>query len=329
MSKRVILPTAAGFAVAFLVASLPSRARQQDTLKVDIQLVNVVATVTDENGRYVEGLTVDDFIIEDEGVPQQIVHFTQDRDIPATVGIVIDASGSMERRIRTALRAVERFIGTLHEDDDVFIMTFSGAVSLIQDITSDREKLSRSLRRVHTVGGTALYDALSAGLDKVVAGRHDKRAVLLITDGDDTSRSLEFEETLEAVRKSEMLVYCLGIDPVRFADPSEHVDFDWPMPPVPGVRGLGSNIDDEPVDMEVLQSFGRASGGKAYLVSSTWRGGGPTEIDVVLDEVSAELRSQYTLGYYPSNVDQGGWHDINVRTRDESTVRARNGYFAP
>ena len=211
----------------------------------------------------------------------------------------------------------------------MFIMTFSGAVSLIQDITSDREKLSRSLRRVHTVGGTALYDALSAGLDKVVAGRHDKRAVLLITDGDDTSSSLEFEETLEAVRKSEMLVYCLGIDPVRFADPSEHVAFDWPLSPVPGVRGLGSNIDDEPVDMEVLQSFGRASGGKAYLVSSTWRGGGPTEIDVVLDEVSAELRSQYTLGYYPSNVDQRGWHDINVRTRDESTVRARNGYFAP
>ena len=80
--------------MAFVVASLPSRARQQDTLKVDIQLVNVVATVTDENGRYVEGLTVDDFIIEDEGVPQQIVHFTQDRDIPATVGIVIDASGT-------------------------------------------------------------------------------------------------------------------------------------------------------------------------------------------------------------------------------------------
>ena len=153
--------------------------------------------------------------------------------------------------------------------------------------------------------------------------------MLLITDGDDTSSSLEFEETLEAVRKSEMLVYGLGIDPARFADPTEHVAFDWPMSPLTGVRGIGSNIDDEPVDMEVLRSFGQASGGKAYLVSSTWTGGGATEINVVLDEVSAELRSQYTLGYYPSNIEQRGWHDIHVRTRDGSTVRARIGYFAP
>ena len=327
MSKRV--PTAAGLAVAFVVAILPLFAQQQDTLHVDIHLVNVVATVTDQDGRYVDDLTADDFIIEDEGIPQEIVHFTQDRNIPASVGIVIDTSGSMQRRIRTALGAVDRFIGTLHEDDDVFIMTFSGGVSLIQDITSDREKLSRSLRRVRAVGGTALYDALSAGLDKVVDGRHDKRAVLLLTDGDDTSSSLEFEETLEAVRKSEMLIYGLGIDPTRFADPTEHVSFDWPLSPVPGVRGVPSNIVDEPVDMEVLRSFGEASGGKAYLVSSTWTGGSATEIDVVLDEVSAELRSQYTLGYYPSNVERRGWHDIRVRTRDGSTVRARNGYFAP
>ncbi len=329
MSRRTLFGSAAGLALVSLLASLPAPARQQDTLQVDIQLVNVVATVTDQDGRYVDDLTVDDFIIEDEGIPQEIVHFTQDRNIPASVGIVIDTSGSMQRRIRTALGAVDRFIGTLHEDDDVFIMTFSGGVSLIQDITSDREKLSRSLRRVRTVGGTALYDALSAGLDKVVEGRHDKRAVLLLTDGDDTSSSLEFEETLEAVRKSEMLIYGLGIDPTRFADPTEHVAFDWPLSPVPGVRGVPANIVDEPVDMEVLRSFGEASGGKAYLVSGTWTGGSATEIDVVLDEVSAELRSQYTLGYYPSNVGQLGWHDIRVRTRDASTVRARNGYFAP
>ncbi len=299
---------------------------------MDVRLVNVVATVTDPDGRYVEGLRADDFIIEDDGVAQEIVHFTQDRDIPVSGGIVLDTSGSMESRMRTALAAIERFIGTLHEDDDVFVMTFSGNVTLLQDLTSDRRELSRSLRRVRAIGGTALYDALSEGLEKVFEGRHDKRAVLLLTDGDDTSSDLEFEETLEAVRKSELLVYPLGIDPTRFGDPSEHVSFEWPLSPIPGAPGIGRSVggDEDPVDMDVLRSFALASGGKAYLVASTWTGGSATEIDVVLDEVSAELRSQYTLGYYPATPADGRRHELRVRTRNRDyLVRARTGYFAP
>jgi Ca-activated chloride channel family protein len=319
-----------GFVFVFL--SLASWAEQQETLRVDVRLVNLVATVTDHSGRYVEGLGTADFIIEDDGVEQEIVHFTQDRNIPVSLGIVLDTSGSMESRMRTALAAIERFIGTLHEDDDVFVMTFSGNVALLQDLTSDRQELSRALRRVRAVGGTALYDALSEGLAKVYEGRHDKRAVLLLTDGDDTSSDLEFEETLEAVRKSELLVYPLGIDPTRFGDPSEHVTFDWPLSPIPGAPGLGKSAggDEDPVDMDILRAFAGASGGKAYLVASTWTGGSATEIDVVLDEVSAELRSQYTLGYYPTTPADGRRHELRVRTKNgDYVVRARTGYLAP
>ena len=328
MTNRTLLSILSGF----ILLSPASTALQQETLRVDVRLVNLVATVTDPDGRYVEGLGADDFIVEDDGVEQEIVHFTQGRNIPVSLGIVLDTSGSMQSRMRTALAAIERFIGTLHEDDDVFIMTFSGGVTLIQDLTSDREELSRSLNRVRAVGGTALYDALSESLDKVYEGRHDKRAVLLLTDGADTSSDLEFNETLEAVRKSELLLYPLGIDPTRFADPAEHVTFEWPLSPIPGARGLPRSVggDEEPVDMDVLRSFARASGGKAYLVASTWTGGSATEIDVVLDEVSAELRSQYTLGYYPTTPADGRRHELRVRTRTGNyQVRARTGYFAP
>jgi Ca-activated chloride channel family protein len=328
MTYRTLLSILSGF----ILLSPASTAPQQETLRVDVRLVNLVATVTNPDGRYVEGLGADDFIVEDDGVEQEIVHFTQDRNIPVSLGFVLDTSGSMQSRMRTALAAIERFIGTLHEEDDVFVMTFSGGVTLIQDLTSDREELSRSLSRVRAVGGTALYDALSESLDKVYEGRHDKRAVLLLTDGDDTSSDLEFDETLEAVRKSELLLYPLGIDPTRFADPAEHVTFEWPLSPIPGARGLPRSVggDEEPVDMDVLRSFARASGGKAYLVPSTWTGGSATEIDVVLDEVSAELRSQYTLGYYPTTPADGRRHELHVRTRTgDYQVRARTGYFAP
>ena len=303
----------------------------QDTLRVDVQLVNVVATVTDQDGRYVSGLTADDFIVEDEGIPQEIVHFTQDSDIPLSIGIVLDTSGSMMQRMRTAVVAVDRFMGTLHENDDVFFITFADRVSLIQDLTNDRERLSRALTRARAMGGTALYDAVSASIEKVREGRHDKRAILLLTDGSDTASELGLGDTLDAVQGAEVLVYGLGIDPVRFADPDEHVQFDLPIRLIPGAPPLRRpRSTEDPVDMKVLEDFARASGGKAYLVSGTWTGGTAEEIDVVLDEVSAELRNQYSLGYYPSVRGDGRFHSIKVHVRDRDyLIRARNGYLAP
>lgn len=195
--------------VALLIA-VPIIAAQ---LKVDVALVNVVATVTDETGQYVSDLTQDDLIVEEDGKVQTISHFTQANDLPVSMGVVLDTSGSMERKIGTATSAVERFIRTIHPDDDIFLMTFASRPTLQQDFTDDRDKLARALRRVTVGGGTALYDALYDGLRKVKRGSHEKKAILLLTDGEDTSSENTLDEAERAVRESEILIYCLGISP--------------------------------------------------------------------------------------------------------------------
>jgi len=152
-------------------------------ISVDVRLVNVIATVTDDRGRYVGNLAAEDFFIEEDGRPQKVSHFSQDNDVPISVGVLLDTSGSMERKLRTAVDAVDRFADRIHKDDEIFLMTFANEPILRQDFTNDRNKLFHSMHKMLPTGGTALYDALSEGLAKIRLGRHDKRAILLITDG--------------------------------------------------------------------------------------------------------------------------------------------------
>src|SRR5438132_10973789 len=142
-------------------------------LKVDVALVNVVATVTDDTGHYVADLTQDDLIVLEDGQEQKISHFSQSNDLPVSMGLVLDTSGSMERKIGTATTAVERFIRSIHRDDDIFLMTFANRPDLRQEFTDDRERLGRAVRRVVVGGGTALYDAMDEGLQNINLGMHD------------------------------------------------------------------------------------------------------------------------------------------------------------
>src|SRR6266480_3619354 len=168
-------------------------------LKVDVALVNVVATVTDETGHYISDLTENDLIVFEDGKEQKISHFSQSNELPVSMGLLLDSSGSMERKIGTATTAVERFIRSIHRDDDIFLMTFANRPDLRQDFTNDRERLARALNHVMVGGGTALYDALELSLRKVKHGIQDKKAILLITDGEDTSSETTFEEAERAV----------------------------------------------------------------------------------------------------------------------------------
>ncbi len=177
--------------LVFLIIVVPALAVQ---LKVDVALVNVVATVTDETGRYVSDLSQDDLIVYEDGKVQKISHFSQSNELPVSMGVLLDTSGSMERKIGTATTAVERFIRSIHKDDDIFLMTFANRPELRQDFTDDRHRLAKALRRVTVGGGTALYDALDEGLRKIKQGRHEKKAILLLTDGEDTSSFMSFDQ---------------------------------------------------------------------------------------------------------------------------------------
>jgi VWFA-related protein len=338
-------------------------------LKVDVALVNVVATITDHSGHYVPDLTEDDLIVYEDGQLQKIAHFSQSNDLPVSIGVLLDTSGSMERKIGTATTAVERFLRSIQKDDDIFLMTFANRPDLRQDFTDDRERLAKALRRVSVGGGTALYDALDEGLRKIKHGKHDKRAILLITDGEDTSSDMNLEEVQSRVRESELLVYCLGISPTggvlteRNPGPSPNPgpfpggrrgpSIGFPFPGIPGIPGIPGgpfpgrypvtpaaprqypggrnrgNPNEDTVDMDVLESFADASGGKAWLVSGGSSENRGNEIQDALDEIAAELRNQYSIGYYPDHpLNDGKWHRIGIEAKDRRyRVRTRKEYF--
>src|SRR5262245_29373912 len=127
-----------GLLILAAVLSLPA----QESLRVDVRLVNVTATVTDADGRYVNDLRIEDFALEEDGVPQKITHFTQDHEVPVSVGILLDTSGSMLARMQKATGAVEHFVRSIHRDDDIFLMTFTARPVVRQDFTSDRQRIS-------------------------------------------------------------------------------------------------------------------------------------------------------------------------------------------
>jgi Ca-activated chloride channel family protein len=295
-------------------------------VRVDVRLVNVVATVTDTRGRNISNLTANDFILEEDGKPQEITHFSQDQNVPVSVGVLLDTSGSMDRKIRTAVEAVERFSRRIHQNDEIFLITFSGHPVLRQDFTDNREKLSQALRHINATGGTALYDALTESLTKIREGRHSKRAILLITDGQDTASAAKLNDVLETVRESDLLIYPIGISTLTYAK----------GPGVSGVPELSALLPGGPqgpqtkrdeVDLNILRTFAENSGGRAFLLAESLinRGG---QIEKVLDAIADELRSQYTLGFYPSRPDDGRYHSLRVRTRSGNAVRARRGYVA-
>jgi VWFA-related protein len=307
-------------------------------LRVDVRLVNVVATVTDATGKFVPGLTSDDFTVLEDGVPQKITHFTQDRNVPVSVGILLDTSGSMTAKMRAASAAVERFIHNIHPEDDIFLMSFARSISLDQDFTSDRGKLAKALSSLRVGGATLLYDGLKRAIDKVHQGRHDKRAVLVISDGIDSGSKTTLDALLGAIRGAEVLVYGLGTAQTLYSDPNEHVPFTLPTPSstsrgpatitnrsVSSRRGAATN-NINGVNMAVLNQFATASGGRGFLLVDTFIDNGSSEIDKTLTAIADELRGQYTLGYYPSAVDNGSFHSIKVTTRGDYNVRARAGY---
>ena len=224
----------------------------------------------------------------------------------------------MQSKIRTAQRAVDRFLSVIHQDDEVFLMTFARRASVIADFTSDRTKLTNALMTgVNLSGGTALYDSLYQALQKVQQGRYQKKAVLLVTDGEDVGSLTRFDKALQYIREADMLVYSIGI---RGAP-----GFDLGTDPLSG-NARSSSLNNTTVDMKVLNQFGEASGGRAWEISEATFG---RNLDAVLDTIAAELRSQYSIGYYPTRpAKDGKWHSVRIRMKNpDYMARGRKEYL--
>src|ERR1043165_6179708 len=181
--------------------------------KSGVELVNVTATVSDDNGHFVTGLTKDDFTILEDGQPQEIEQFSNER-VPVSLGILLDTSGSMTpEKMSSAKNAIDRFIyDLLGKDDELFFMQFASVPDLLQGWTFDRRLTSRAVGQTSAAGGTALYDVIANALPIAADGRNQKKALLVITDGNDTNSRTSVSQVRNLIRESEVMVYALGVD---------------------------------------------------------------------------------------------------------------------
>jgi Ca-activated chloride channel family protein len=334
-----------------LVGSGPAlRGQEGFKFKSGVELVNVNVTVTDRTGRFVSGLTQDDFVVYDDSKPQEVTHFSAER-VPVSLGIALDTSGSMAgEKMESAKEALDRFLlDLLAPEDDVFLMRFGASAELVQDWTIEKQLVSRRLNRISPAGGTAMYDAVAESVPMAQGGEHRKKAILIVSDGNDTNSRTSVGQLKQMIRDTEVLVYAVGIDgraettfggprstppvmrpPTRlpFPIPGGGRGSPWPQgggsfPGGSGRGGGGWGGADERVNVSALRELTDDSGGRTEIVRSA------RDLDPATANIADELSKQYYIGYPAPDHRDGRWHTIRVEvTRPGYTVRARRGYMA-
>ena len=340
-------------ALLALAASTPSAQQQQQDgfrFKSGVELINVTATVTDRSGRFYSRLRKEDFIVYEDNKLVEVTHFNAERT-PVSLGIVVDTSGSMiGEKWSAAVNSIDRFFRMMNDElDEFFLYRFSANADLVADWTTDRERLSNVMGRIRPNGGTAMYDAAAEAVPMAQSGQNRKKAVVIISDGNDTSSRVGVSEVKQVVRETEVLVYAVGIDgqgeptfqrpqpPIRQPQPRLPIPFPFPggrgtgripmpqpggYPPIGGgTRSVGGG--DDRVNVMALREITDDSGGRTEIVRDF------RDLDPAVASIADELSQQYYLGYPSPGHRDGRWHTIRVELRDPSLkVRARKGYVA-
>ena len=327
--------------VAALLAVATLAAHEQDgaSFQSGVELINVTATVTDGEGRFISGLRKEDFRVYEDGEAQEITYFNHDR-APVSLGIALDTSGSMTSDKMSAARAaIDRFVYELLDPgDELFFLQFANRPMVVQEWTTDRRAISRAVARVLPAGGTALYDAIANALPVAGIGQHSKKALLVISDGNDTNSRVGVGELRRLIRASEVLVYALGVDgalptTTRNTPAIQLPSPPWPFPfprrgpqrrfPIGGDARNRARSTAERVNGDALRQITDDTGGRTEVV----RGFG--ELEAATARLADELSKQYYLGYASPGKRDGRWHDIRVEVRERGlAVRARRGYIA-
>lgn len=326
--------------VAAVAVSVTAQSSDGFRFRSGVELVNVTATVSDDSGRFVSGLEKDDFTVYDDGVRQEVTYFSNDR-VPVSLGILLDVSGSMTSdKLATAKAAIDRFIfDLLGKDDELFFMEFANHPRLTQQWTRDRRMISRAVDRAIASGGTAMYDAIADAIPFASAGENRKKAILVISDGNDSNSNTSVGELRQLIRESEVMVYALGVDGTGRGSSSGRVSpppvqipspFPFPMPrgrrpAFPQITGgvFNRNVNGERVNGEALHQITDDTGGRTEIVR------GFDGLEAATARIADELSKQYYMGYASNGDKDGRWHAIRVEVRDRRlTVRARRGYVA-
>ena len=284
-------------------AQAPQAPSVQDDIPVftsDARLVVVHASVQDSKGKLLTTVPQAAFKVYENNVEQVLKVFRRE-DIPVSMGIIIDNSGSMRDKKNRVAAAALNLVKASNPQDEVFIVNFNDDAYLDQSFTSDVKKLEEALDRIETKGGTAMRDALSMSIDYVKdKAKKDKKVLVVITDGNDNTSNMNLEDIVRKAQQSDVLVYSIGL-----------------------------LSEEEPREAKrakrAMHDLALASGGMDYYPKDL------DEIDRIVPDVAREIRNQYTLAYSPSNsVLDGGFRKINVTVTGygKPTVRTRNGYYA-
>jgi Ca-activated chloride channel family protein len=281
---------------------------QPPTFEVGIEVINLNLSVTDGRNNYVTDLLQKDFAVFEDGIRQELSLFTHE-NLPISLAVLIDTSASMEEKLPVARAAASRFIKTLRPQDSAMVMAFNDRSSVLQDYTNDLSALENAISRTQASGPTALHNALYITLKELSkqkkAGELRRRAVVLLSDGEDTASLVSDEQVLELARKAEINIYAISLRPNRPQDRS---------------RLAFSQAE------YVLTALTRETGGRVFFPNSL------SELDSVYDQIAEELRTQYSLGYVSSNRRRDGkWRRIVVRIPDRTELQVRHklGYYAP
>jgi VWFA-related protein len=291
----------------------PEKKAREYTINVDVNLVVLHATVLDRRGKTVDDLQADNFRVFEDGTPQKVSVFSH-ADIPVTMGIVIDDSGSMREKRQAVNTSALTFVKTSNPQDQVFVVNFNDVYYLDTpgEFATNIEDLQAALNKIDSRGGTALYDAVYASLDHLKLGNRDKKVILVITDGEDNASRYSFEELLRYAQKSTAVIYTIGL--LGSEEPGGLFK----------IHGSGPHRA-----AKILEKLAEATGGQGYFPKSL------DEVEGTCRQIARDIRNQYTLAYYPTNIKKdGSFRAVRVdaflpRNRTKLMVRTRPGYYAP
>jgi VWFA-related protein len=324
-------------------------AQVKPDLTVQVKVVNVPATVRDKHGKIIHDLTKDDFVLEEDQRPQTIHYFSQESDLPLTLGLLVDTSFSQTRVLDQERSASFSFLDhMLRPDKDLaFLIRFDFDVELLEDLTSSREKLQSAMSEVQSPqingnrggnapgqgyprhrggmgsrsgGGTLLYDAVYLASNELMKKQTGRKAVVILTDGVDHGSKESLRSAIEAAQRADLIVYT-----VLFKGDEPYFGF--------GGMGGGHHgggrgrypQEQSPDGKKVLEQMSKETGGRMFEVS------GKESISKIYSQIEDELRNQYSLGYTPDRTSPGaGYHKISVKTKQKDlVVQARDGYYGP
>ena len=289
-----------------LAATAPSSApaRQRAQFASATEMVALTVSVTDQRGRPIRGLQREDFTVFDDDAAQEIRVFAAD-PVAVSWGLVLDRSGSMAQMIDGVYQASLHALDLGSQTDEAFVSTFSDAVTVEHEFTRDRHALRNAVVGLRAAGGTALWDAVAEGVRRMVDAAHQKKVLLVVTDGDDNESRRRLSDVLDDVERSDVIVYTVGL-----------AESGW-------MRGSPAM---NPSLARTLARLAQASGGAAHFPDSM------KKCREVMSAIAQEVHAQYLIGYHPPGSADGAWHRVRVELRPEAaegvrTARTREGYY--